>query len=65
MSKPTTLLRLWLLEKWIKIGRRLFDWNYVNIYAPRKSNVEGVTFSKNEKYIERVGKIELKKKKKK
>jgi len=43
---------------WMWFGVKVLGWRYVDIYSPDKENVEALTFSDNEKYIEKVGRIE-------
>lgn len=48
-----------LLNFWFWLGNRL--WKYVDVYAPDEETGEtiAVTFSKSEKYIDRVGLIKM------
>ena len=47
-----------LLSWWIWLGTKITGWKLVDVYSP-DDNVEAVTLSSSEEYIEKVGKIEL------
>ena len=49
----------WLLFKiWLLFGIYVLRWTYISIYSPDKENVTAMTFSQDEKYIDKVEKVE-------
>ena len=54
--RETQYWKTWIFM-WI--GTKLIGFPFVDLYSPDRENIEAITFSFNEEYAERIGKIEL------
>jgi hypothetical protein len=50
-------MKYYLFALWCKIGCRYFGFKAFDIYSRDRKNIVGVTFSTDEKYLNKVGKI--------
>ena len=50
------IIRGYIFQTWAWFGHKVFGWHYIDVYAPNEV-VVGITFSNDEKYIDKVGDI--------
>lgn len=47
----------YLFQIWVWFGHKVFGWHHIDIYAPNKKEVTGITFSQSEDYINKIQKV--------